>query len=192
MKQSWDYWRSSTWTEQQNFQGRNHQHRETCGTVEPHNKKCFRQLFFSLCRWLFFACWQVLIPRQSTWGVNRTPCHIACTDVNTVSTQHIALICYTLTSGSCCAFHKIVLPSTVPRHVSRPAQYTHHFDLISLFSTCPSHNGSGSRLIASGTHCADSRGLRGNGFTDPEPRTGYEPNRTVDNPIVIRIPQWVE
>ena len=24
-------------------------------------------------------------------------------------------------------------------------------------------------------HCADSRGLRGDGFTDPEPRTGYEP-----------------
>ena len=33
-------------------------------------------------------------------------------------------------------------------------------------------------------HCADSRNLRGDGFTDPEPRTGYETKRTVDNPIV--------
>ena len=62
--------------------------------------------------------------------VNRTPCHIACTDVNTVSTQHIALICYTLTRGSSCAFHTIVIPSLVPRHVSRPALYTKHCDLI--------------------------------------------------------------
>ena len=53
--------------------------------------------------------------------VNRTPCHIACTDVNTVSTQRIALICCTLTRGSSCAFHKIFVPSLVPRHVSRPA-----------------------------------------------------------------------
>ena len=53
--------------------------------------------------------------------VNRTACHIACTDVNTVSTQRIALICCTLTRGSRCAFHKIFVPSLVPRHVSRPA-----------------------------------------------------------------------
>ena len=30
----------------------------------------------------------------------------ACTDVNTVSSQHIAVICYTLTRSSSCAFHK--------------------------------------------------------------------------------------
>ena len=52
-----------------------------------------------------------------------------------------------------------------------------------LHST-PSTLTSGSRLITTGIHCADSRCLRGDGFTDPEPRTGYEPNRTVDNPIV--------
>ena len=39
-------------------------------------------------------------------------------------------------------------------------------------------------LVTSRIHCTDSRDLRGDGFTDPEPRTGYEPNRTVDNPIV--------
>ena len=56
---------------------------------------------------------------------------------------------------------------------------------FSLFCSSPSFTGSGSRLIASGIHCADSRGLGGDGFTDPEPRTVYEPNRTVDNRIVI-------
>ena len=47
----------------------------------------------------------------------------------------------------------------------------------SLSSTSPSFNGSGSRLLTSRINCADSRGLRGDGFTDPEPRTntGYEP-----------------
>ena len=39
-------------------------------------------------------------------------------------------------------------------------------------------------MITSGIHCADSRGLGSDGFTDPEHRTGYEPKRTVDNPIV--------
>ena len=55
---------------------------------------------------------------------------------------------------------------------------------FSLFSTSPSLTGSGSRLITSGIHCADPRGLGGDGFTDPEPRTGFEPKRTVDNPII--------
>ena len=55
-------------------------------------------------------------------------------------------------------------------------------------STSPSSAGSGSRLITSRIHCADSRGRRGDGFTDPEPRTGYEPKRTVDNPFV-KIPE---
>ena len=52
------------------------------------------------------------------------------------------------------AFHKIVIPSLVPRHVSRPAQCTQH--LILIFTV----------LYFS--------------FADPEPRRGYEPNRTVD------------
>ena len=40
-------------------------------------------------------------------------------------------------------------------------------------------------MITSGLHCAVSRGLTGDGFTDPEPRTSYEPKRAVDKPIVI-------
>ena len=45
---------------------------------------------------------------------------------------------------------------------------------MSLSSTSPSFTGSGSRLITSRIHCADSRGLRGDGFSDPEPRTGLD------------------
>ena len=112
-----------------------------------------------------------------THAVNRTPCHIACTDVNTVSTQHIALMCYTLTRGSSCAFHKIFIPSLVSRHVSRLAQHTQHFDISFVHQL---------RLKVDHVQNTLRRFTkpRSDGFTDPEPRTGYEPNKTVDNPIV--------
>ena len=55
---------------------------------------------------------------------------------------------------------------------------------ISLSSTSPSFTSWGSGLITSRIHCTDSRDLRGDGFTDPELRTGSEPKKTVDNPIV--------
>ena len=58
--------------------------------------------------------------------MNRAPCHIARTGVNTVPTQHIALICYTLTRGSSCDFH-------VSRQVIRPAQHAYTVDLNSAF-----------------------------------------------------------
>ena len=110
--------------------------------------------------------------------VNRTPSHIACTDAHIVAAHHIALIpCTTsVAQGSriVCPKHFLV-PSLVPRHVSRPALYTQHLSSLSLASTSPSFTGSGSRLITSRIHCADSRGLRGDGFTDPEPCTGYDP-----------------
>ena len=113
-----------------------------------------------------------------------TFCHIACTDADTFSAQHIELIFYTLMRGSSCAFHKTVIPYHVSRHVSRLAQHTYLFDINFTSSTSLSLTGSGSRLITSRIHCTDSRGLRGDGFVDPHPRTGYEPTRTVDNPIV--------
>ena len=62
-----------------------------------------------------------------------TPCHIACTDADKLSAQHIELNCYTLTRGSSCAFHKIVIPHHVSRHVSRPAQHTYLFDINFTF-----------------------------------------------------------
>ena len=59
-----------------------------------------------------------------------------------------------------------------------------------LFSTLPSSisptlSGSCSTSIQPGT-CADPRGLGDDGFTESEPRTGYEHNKVVDvfNPIV--------
>ena len=55
-----------------------------------------------------------------------------------------------------------------------------HSTLSTLSSTAPTitylH-----RLITSRTPCADPQELRGDVFTDPEPRTGYEPNRIVGN-----------
>ena len=51
------------------FNGRNHKHKETCCTVEPHNKTWFRQVFFSLFRWLFFAAGNFQFPgnRRGVW-----------------------------------------------------------------------------------------------------------------------------
>ena len=71
------------------------------------------------------------------------------------------------------------MPCLTPSTVHPAFRPLFHFPPLLLFFT-----GSGSRLITSRIHCADSRDLRGDGFTDPEPRTGYEPKRTVDNPIV--------
>ena len=53
-----------------------------------------------------------------------------------------------------------------------------HFPLL-LFSL----TGSGSRLITSGIHCADSRCLRGDGFMDPEPRTQEIKHSTEESQI---------
>ena len=39
-------------------------------------------------------------------------------------------------------------------------------------------------MITSRIHCADSRDVGGDGFTDPELRTSYEPKRSVDNTTV--------
>ena len=63
------------------------------------------------------------------------------------------------------------------RSVSRHAQYTQHS------STSPTITGL-QRLITSRKPCADPRESRGDGFTDPEPRTGYEPKRIVDKPTI--------
>ena len=46
-------------------------------------------------------------------------------------------------------------------------------------STSPTVTGL-QRLLTSRIPCADPRETRGDGFTDPEPRAGYVPNRTVD------------
>ena len=58
-----------------------------------------------------------------------------------------------------------------------------HSTPSSSSSTCPTFTGL-QRLITSRIPCADPREPRGDGFTDPEPRTSYEPNRTVDNPTI--------
>ena len=40
------------------------------------------------------------------------------------------------------------------------------------------------RAMSHDLHSTIHEAYRGDGFTDPEPRTGYEPDRTVDNSIV--------
>ena len=39
-------------------------------------------------------------------------------------------------------------------------------------------------LLTSRNPCADPREPKGDGYTDPEPRTGHDPNRIVDNQII--------
>ena len=58
------------------------------------------------------------VTTRSTRSKKRTLCHIA------LSPQHIALICYTLTRGSSCAFHKTVIPSCFAPCLTT---YTQHF-----------------------------------------------------------------
>ena len=43
------------------------------------------------------------------------------------------------------------------------------------------------RLLTSRSPCADSRERGGDGYIDPEPLTGYEPNRIVDNQIITEL-----
>ena len=115
--------------------------------------------------------------------------HITFTSTMTISTRRLKKRrCYTLTRGSSqvelCAqnifsFHLLFRAMSHDQHSAPSMLYS-----FSLSSTSPSFTGSGSMLITSRMHCADSRDLGGDGFTDPEPRTGCEPQRIVDNPIV--------
>ncbi len=68
---------------------------------------------------------------------------------------------------------KKVVSFHLSRDVSGHAQNTQHFILD--FSSVPGLP----RLLTSRNPCADSREPRGDGYTDPEPRTAYEPNRIV-------------
>ena len=52
----------------------------------------------------------------------------------------------------------------------------------STFSSVPGFQ----RWLTSRIPCADPREPRGDGYTDPEPRTGYEPHRIVDNQVKNR------
>ena len=88
--QSWDYWRSSTWTKQKNFKGRN-QHRETCDTSP--NKKWFRH-DFSLVQAVVFSLvsnFQLPGNRRKVWTEHLPTLH--------VQTQTLCLH-VTLTRGS--------------------------------------------------------------------------------------------
>ena len=68
-------------------------------------------------------------------------------------------------------------------HLSCAMSFVPHSTLSTSSSTSPTLIGL-QRLITSRIPCADPREPGGDGFTDPEPRTGYEPNRIVDNPTI--------
>ena len=107
--------------------------------------------------------------------MDETPSHIACIDAHIVSAHHIALILCTtsMAQGSLHCVPKIVFVFCAVSHAM-------HSTLSTSSSTSPTIIGL-QRLITSRISCADPREPRGNGFTDPEPRTGYEPNRVESN-----------
>ena len=130
--------------------------------------------------WTGFTKFIVLVCEHKTCS------HCMCRRRHSASASHVMFHAHArLKSISIVCPKHFLIPSLASRHVARPAQYTQHFVIFFTFTLLsPSFTGSGSRLITSRIHWADSRELGGDGFTDPEPRTGYEPKRTVDNPIV--------
>ena len=108
---------------------------------------------------------------------------MACTDADTLSVHHTW--CHTLTRGSglkltCVPTKQLLIPSLVPRHVSRRAHCTQHFLLFcSLSSTSPPFTPAQAQGWSRPEYTAQIHETsRGEGFPDPEPRTGYEPKRT--------------
>ena len=110
--------------------------------------------------------------------VNRTPSQSACTDAHIVSAHHIAHIpCTTsVAQSNLDCVPKIVFVVCAVSHAM-------HSTLSNPSSTSPTITGL-QRLITSRNPCTDPREPRGDGFTDPEPRTSYEPKRIVDNPTI--------
>ena len=73
--------------------------------------------------------------------------------------------------------------SVCSSHLSCAMCHAMHSTLSTSSSTSPTFTGL-QRLITSRIPCADPLEPGGDGFTDPEPRTSCEPNRTVDNPTI--------
>ena len=108
--------------------------------------------------------------------MNRTPSHIACTDADTLSAHHVTrsrVAQVELCAQNIFSFHLFFRAMSHDLH-STPSILSS----FSLSSSSPSFTGSGSRLITSRIHCADSRDLSCDGFKDP--RTSHR----FDNPIV--------
>ena len=117
----------------------------------------------------FFDCRQLSLLRQSTGVCEQNT--FSQTDAHIVSAQNIALIPCTTSAaqGNLDCVPKIVFVFCAVSHAI-------HSTLSTPSSTSP--------LITCSEPCADPREPRGDGFTDPEPRTGYEHRRIVDNPTI--------
>ena len=98
--------------------------------------------------------------------MNSNTSHTACTDANTLSAHHIARIPCTTS----------VAQVIVSLHFSRAMSHAMH-GAPSTSSSSFSSVQALQRLLTSSISCADRRERGGDGYTDPEPRTVYEPNR---------------
>ena len=117
------------------------------------------------------------VEEVGTMTVNRTPSHSACADAHIVSAHHIAFIpCTTSVAQG----NLDCVPSVCSFHLSCAMSHAVHSTLGTPSSTSPTIIGL-QRFITSTNPCADSRELRGDGFTDLEPRTSCEPRRIVNN-----------
>ena len=121
------------------------------------------------------------MPCQSTGGVNRYTSHTPHVFINVQMRTVCPHITHDVTRSRVAQVQ--VVPSTIEsfhllRNVSRHARNTQHIFLI--FFLCSRST----KLLTFRTPCADSLEHGGDGYTDPEPRTGYKPNRIVDNQII--------
>ena len=108
-------------------------------------------------------------------SVNSNTSHTTCTDADTLSAHHIALILCTSSGaqGQLDCLPKVVVSFHLSRAMSLAPHRTPRTS-ASAFSTVPGLQ----KLLTSRNPCADPR------FSDPSSRTGYEPNRIVDNQII--------
>ena len=111
--------------------------------------------------------------------VNRTACHSACTDGHIELAHHIALILCTPHLGL--KVISVVCPKKI--FVFCAVFHVMLSTLSTPFSTSLTFTGP-HRLITSRIPCDDPWEPTGDGFTNPEPFTGYGPKNIVDNPTI--------
>ena len=143
------------------------------------------------CRSMGRKSWRILTRNNQSefrvWEtVNRTPSHITCTGTHTfVSTSRCTHSLYPICVAQGLKMFKLCLPSkTFPhlvtcraRHVVWAAQHLPppphpHLPFLAHPQRCFQPR-----------TCADPHGLGGDGFTESEPRTGYEPKMVGDKTV---------
>ena len=163
-------------------------HTSTSGAAESQNlegapRARRRELELGSCR---TSNWTKILLLWTTRFVNRTLCYTACTHVNTVHTAHCTdwLHAHAWLKVELCALKTFLSFHLLFRAMghdldSTPSTLTFfccsYFSFTHLLRLKVDHVWS---ILRQFTRPG------GEGFMDPQPRTGYEPNRTVGNPIV--------